>query len=317
MNTMRTYVGLDVGKAVVDYHVRPAGECGSVPRTAQGLRRLVSVLAKYDVVTVVLEPTAGYERVVLRALFAAKLPTKLVPPDRGRHFARSLGCRAKTDAIDAGMLAHMAEVAVDDVGQWTPPTPLEEEMRALVHRRANLVRSVEAERKRRDAVEVRSAVQSHERVIRALQREKVRIEKRLDVLWPKNAAFARRVVLLESVQGVGRVVALTLLTEVPELGSLSRTEAAALVGVAPYNHDSGGKQGKRFIRGGRHRARSALYMACFAGIRHNPVIKAHYTALKARGKVGKIALVACMRKLLIHINTLLREALPAASAHPG
>jgi transposase len=208
------------------------------------------VLAKYDVVTVVLEPTAGYERVVLRALFAAKLPTKLVPPDRGRHFARSLGCRAKTDAIDAGMLAHMAEVAVDDVARWTPPTPLEAEMRALVHRRANLVRSVEAERKRRDAVEVRSAVQSHERVIRALQREKARIEKRLDVLWPKNAAFARRVVLLESVQGVGRVVALTLLTEVPELGSLSRTEAAALVGVAPYNHDSGGKQGKRFIRGG-------------------------------------------------------------------
>lgn len=299
----------------MDYFVRPLGEAGVVRRTAAGMRRLVGHLSKYDVSVVVLEPTAGYERSVLGALHAAELPTKLIPADRGRNFARSIGKRAKTDAIDACMLAHMAEVAVGDIRCWTPPTPLQEQMRALVHHRAALVSSLEIQRKRGAAATVPAIVASSKRVVRHLQTELKRIEKQMNALLASEPQLARRVAILEAVKGVGRVVALTLLSEMPELGTLSRREAAALAGVAPYNNDSGKKQGKRFIRGGRDRVRVALFMAALVGLRHNPVIKAHYARLRARGKEGKVALVACMRKLLIHLNSLLRiEPEPSPTA---
>lgn len=306
MNKQRVFVGLDVGKDSVDYAIRPVGERGIVPRTPQGMQRLIKALAPFEVVEVVLEPTAGYERLVLDALFAAGLPLKLVPASRARSFARSLGRLAKTDAIDAAVLAHMAEVAVGDLRCWEPRSPTQETVRALVQRRDALVASIEAERNRLEAAKVPAVAGSCKRIIRLLDKEKAVIEARLAELVPQEPELARRVEVLESVKGVGRIVALTLLTEVPELGTLTRREAAALVGVAPYNNDSGRKQGKRFIRGGRSKARRVLFMATLVGLRHNPVIKAHYAHLRARGKEGKVAVVACMRKLLIHLNSLLR-----------
>lgn len=306
MNKQRVFVGLDVGKDSVDYAIRPVGERGIVPRTPQGMQRLIKALAPFEVVEVVLEPTAGYERLVLDALFAAGLPLKLVPASRARSFARSLGRLAKTDAIDAAVLAHMAEVAVGDLRCWEPRSPTQEEVRTLVQRRDALVASIEAERNRLESATAPAVAKSYKRAIRFFDKEKAVIEARLAELVPQEPELARRVEVLESVKGVGRIVALTLLTEVPELGTLTRREAAALVGVAPYNNDSGRKQGKRFIRGGRSKARRVLFMATLVGLRHNPVIKAHYAHLRARGKEGKVAVVACMRKLLIHLNSLLR-----------
>lgn len=307
VNTDKVFVGIDVAKADVEYFIRPVGRAGKVPRTPEGLKRLCELLGRFDVEVVVVEPTGGYERVVLVEMFAAELPVKLVPADRVRNYARSLGRRAKTDALDAATLAQMAETSVEHIRRWSPPPSEVQTARELLHRRAVLVEVIGAERKRASSAPNAFIAKSSERLLRALAKEKARIEKQVDDLLPTAPDLARRAEVIQNVKGVGRIVALTLLTELPELGSLSRSEAAALAGVAPYNADSGKKQGKRFIRGGRARARTALFMAAIVGIRHNPVIKQQYTSLRSRGKDGKVALVACMRKLLVHVNSLLRD----------
>jgi len=301
------FVGLDVGKTHVDYHLRPTNESGKVRRNEAGLRQLVELLCRAPVEVIVVEPTAGYEQPVLQALFGASLPVKLVPPDRGRHFARSVGRQAKTDPIDAAVLAHMAEVAVEAVRWWVPPPPQEAKLRGLVHRRLTLVRMQEAERKRKNTEPDADVQKSLDRIARSLKVERVRVERKIDSLLQNQAELKQRVAVLEEVPGVGTLTAVTLLTEVPELGTLSRRQVSALVGVAPYNRDSGAKSGRRSIRGGRQLARNSLYMAALVGLRHNPVLKSYYAHLKSRGKHGLVAMVACMRKLIIHLNALLRR----------
>ena len=297
-----------MGKAQVDYYIRPLGRVGSVPRSSRGLNRLVEMLKEHDVEVVVVEPTAGYERVVLDKLVEAELPVKLIPPDRGRHFARSLGRHAKTDPIDASVLAHMAEVAVAKIRWWQPPCPRQEALRALTQRRTTVVRILEAERKRLRGATNKLVRESIENLIDVLERECKELDSQIASAVAENEALAARARVIQSVPGVGLLTAATILTEVPELGTLTRRQAAALVGVAPYNRDSGNGRGRRMIRGGRHRARRSLYMATLVGLKHNPVLRAHFKQLKSRGKPGLVAMVACMRKLLIHLNSLLRSA---------
>lgn len=314
MDEKNCFVGLDVGKKSVDYHVRPLGISGSLARTPTGLRSLVALLREHRVAVVVVEPTAGYERPVLDALVEASLPVKLIPPDRGRHFARSLGRYAKTDPIDASVLAHMAEVAVNQIRWWKPPCAQQEALRALTQRRMNIVRMLEAERKRLRSATLELVRASIEKLIETLTTNRKEIEREIAAALKESKELSARASVLETVPGVAKLGAATLLSELPELGTLTRRQAAALAGVAPYNRDSGASQGRRCIRGGRHRARGALYMATLVGLRHNPPLRAYFHRLKARGKPGLVAMVACMRKLLVHLNSMLRRQFPVNPA---
>jgi transposase len=275
-----------------------------------GLSELVALLRRHPIAVVVVEPTAGYERPVLDALADAGLPVKLIPPDRGRHFARSLGRYAKTDPIDAAVLAHMAEVATDRIRWWRPPCPHQEALRALTKRRTTVVRILEAERKRLRFATLKIVRESIENLIFSLKNERKVLDREILVALKKNREISERAAVLETVPGVGTLTAATLLSELPELGTLSRRQAASLAGVAPFNWDSGASQGKRSIRGGRYRARRSLYMATLVGLRHNPTLRIHFHRLKSRGKPGLVAMVACMRKLLVHLNSMLRRQFP-------
>jgi transposase len=257
---------------------------------------------------VVLEASGGYEGLALVRLHEARIAVVLVQPMRARHFARAVGRRAKTDVIDAIVLAQMARVAVEDTPLWEPVEEVVADLKALVDRRQQLLKQRDGEQKRLRFA--RAVVKEDLEADVAALTEKVRaLEQRINALIESSARLTAELNVLESVRGVGRVSAATLRVTVPELGTLTRQEVAALVGVAPMNRDSGNKGGQRYIQGGRDAARHCLYMAALAATRWNPVIKARYASLVARGKKPKVALVACMRKLLIYLNSLLRTYL--------
>ena len=251
---------------------------------------------------VVLEATGGYEMLVAGELELAGLPVSLVNPRQVRSFARATGRLAKTDAIDAQVLAQFAEAIKPPVR----PLPDQEtrELRALVDRRRQLLGMVTSERNRlRNASRrVRPLIQEH---IQWLKQQVDDLDKDISELIRSSPVWRAQEDLLCSVPGVGPVLSSTLLTHLPELGSLNRGQVAALVGVAPLNRDSGAFRGKRSIWGGRAAVRSALYMAALVATRHNPVIKAFYQRLRAAGKAKKVALTACMRKLLLILNCML------------
>lgn len=301
-------VGIDVAKDWLDVATTAAQDPWRVPNSEPGLRQLVEDLAGVEVHRIVLEASGGYEGIALLRLHEAGLPVVLVQPMRARHFARAVGRRAKTDVIDAQVLASMASVAVEDTPLWEPVEGVLADLKALVDRRQQLLTQRDGEQKRlrfaRDIVRA-----DLEADIASLTERIEAIERRIDALVSRSARLAEDLRTLESVRGVGRISAASLRVTVPELGTLTRQEIAALVGVAPMNRDSGGKTGQRYIQGGRDAARHTLYMAALAATRWNPVIKARYASLVARGKKPKVALVACMRKLLIHLNSLMRARL--------
>ena len=261
-------------------------------------------LAPLEPCGVVLEATGGFEMLVAGELELAGLPVSLVNPRQVRSFARAIGRLAKTDAIDAQVLAQFAEVLKPPVR----PLPDEEtrELRALVDRRRQLLVMVTSERNRlRNASRrVRPLIQEH---IRWLKQQADDLDNDISELIRSSPMWRAQEDLLRSVPGVGPVLSSTLLTHLPELGSLNRGQVAALVGVAPLNRDSGAFRGKRSIWGGRSAIRSALYMAALVATRHNPVIKAFYQHLCASGKAKKVALTACMRKLLTILNSMLKH----------
>lgn len=301
----RLGVGIDVAKAWLDV-ATTADSPWRVPNSAAGLTELVRQLAGRAVHRIVLEASGGYETAAAAALHAAGFAVVLVQPVRARHFARALGQYAKTDAIDAAVLARMALLAVDDAPLWEPVAAAVADLKALVDRRQQLLVLRDGEKKRLRFA--RSIIRADlERAVEALTAQVADLTRRIDALLSTQPSLAADVEILESVRGVGRVSAATVRVAVPELGMLSRQQVAALVGVAPMNRDSGGKTGRRYIRGGRDVARQALYMAALAATRWNSVIKARYAHLVARGKKPKVALVACMRKLLIHLNRLMRD----------
>jgi transposase len=252
-----------------------------------------------------MEASGGYESLVAASLSEAGLPVAVVNPRQIRRFGEALGQLAKTDAIDARVIAHFAEV-VRPLPRLMPDaimTLLQE----LLARRRQLVAMITAETQRLARAASKVTQRSHRAILRSLEREQSRIDDAIDKLVQESPLWWEKLDLLTSVPGVGDLVARTLLAELPELGSLDRHQIAALAGVAPFSRDSGRKKGKRSIRAGRVQIRMPVYMASLAAIRHNPTLQAFYRRLRAAGKPGRVALVAVMRKLLTILNAMLRD----------
>lgn len=302
-----SFIGIDVAKATLDYACRPNGEAGTVPNDDQGIDALVEQLHPQAPTLIVLEATGGYEAAVAAALAAAGLPVVVANPRQVRDFAKATGQLAKTDAIDAQVLALVAERVRPE------PRPLPdadaEALDALLTRRRQLVEMLVAERNRLliARAAVRRDLQQH---IRFLERRLREADDDLHTAVKASPVWRVKDDLLQSVPGVGRVVSLTLLAELPELARLSHKEIAALVGVAPLARDSGTLRGKRLVYGGRAPVRAVLYMAALVASRRNPVIRAFYERLRAAGKPAKVALTACMRKLLVILNAIARSGTP-------
>jgi transposase len=308
----RMYVGIDVAKDRLDVHVRPTGEAFAVARDGEGLAALTARLGELEPCLVVLEATGGFEVTVASALAAAKLPLAVINPRQIRDFARATGKLAKTDALDAAAIAHFAEAVRPE------PRPIaDEQARALgelVARRRQVVEMIGAESLRRRQLTQRRLLRRIDRHLAVLQEELSEIERELDDSIRGTPVWRENDDLLKSVPGIGPAVARTLLAELPELGTLGRKQIAALVGVAPLNRDSGTMRGRRTICGGRASVRAALYMAALVATRHNPAITAFYRRLRAAGKPAKVALVACMHKLLLILNAILRDRRPWQNA---
>ena len=306
------FVGIDVAKDRLDVHVRPSGEAFAVARDGKGLEELTGRLGALDPALVVLEATGGYEVTAAAALCAAGLALAVVNPRQIRAFARATGRLAKTDALDAAAIAHFAEAVRPE------PRPVPDaQARALgelVARRRQIVEMMTAERNRRKRLASRRMIKSVDRVLTALQRELSDLETELGDAIRKTPAWRQADDLLKSVPGVGDVTARTLIADLPELGTLDRRRIAALVGVAPFNRDSGRMRGKRTVWGGRANVRATLYMAALVASEHNPILKPFYQRLLDAGKPKKLALTAVMRKLLTILNAILRDQTPWQTA---
>src|SRR4051794_36811402 len=295
MDKAPTFVGIDVSKHRLEVHARPSGESFATDYDDEGVAGLVERLVALAPALVVLEATGGPEVRLAAALAAAGLPVAVADPRQVRAFARATGRLAKTDRLDAATIARFAEAV------RPPVRPLPDEatrhLGALVARRRQLLEMLVAERNRRHAAD--PALREGEAL--------AGIERDLDGAVRESAAWRAREELLRSVPGVGPVSARTLLAELPELGSLTRRQAAALVGVAPFSRDSGKMRGKRTVGGGRAALRACLYMAAVAAVRcRNPAIAGFYERLRAAGKPAKLALTACVRKLVVTLNAMLR-----------
>jgi transposase len=304
----QTYVGIDVAKDRLDVNVRPAGEAFAVARDGEGLAQLVARLKALAPTLVVLEATGGFETAVAAALGAAQLPLAVVNPRQIRDFARAVGRLAKTDALDAAVIAHFAQAVRPQ------PRPLADaQARALgelVTRRRQIIEMIGAERNRRRQLSTRRLLKAIDRHLAHLQKELSKLEQDLGDTIRGTPAWRASEDLLTSAPGIGDKVARTLISGLAELGSLDRKKIVALVGIAPFNRDSGTLRGRRTIWGGRASVRAVLYMAALVASRHNPVIARFYQRLLAAGKPKKLALTACMRKLLTILNAMLRDNRP-------
>ena len=308
MSANERFVGIGVSKDHLDVAVRPDGTHRRVPNTDDGLDQLVAVLGPLGPTLVVLEATGGYQRRAVAALSLAGLPVAVVNPARARAFARAAGRLAKTDAVDAAVLAEFA-------GRMRPPArPLPDaeaqKMQALLARRGQLVGMRTMERNRLGSATDRTVRRSLEAHLAWLGEQIDATEKDLDEAIEASPVWKARDELLQSIPGIGPGVSRTLLFEFPELGRLSREQIAALAGVAPVNRDSGRWTGKRFIAGGPAVVRTAVYMATHAARKWNPALKAFADRLAAAGKAPKVVLVAVARKLLVIANAILRDQKP-------
>ena len=302
----KRFVGVDVAKAQLDVAIGGNGENFSVPNDENGIGELLRRLGA-GAELVVLEATGGLEMPVAGALASAGIAVAVVNPRQVREFARATGRLAKTDRIDAQVLARFGEAVKPEV------RPLKDEqaqgLEALLTRRSQLVTMLTAEKNRR-ANSPKAIQRSIEEHVRWLEKKLSGFDKELSELIRTTPIWREQDQLLRSVPGVGKVLSTTLLAHLPELGTLTRKQIAALAGLAPFNRDSGRLRGSRCIWGGRAQVRRVLYMAAVAGVRSNPVIKTFYAELRKRGKHPKPALTACMRKLLVILNAILRNNQP-------
>ena len=298
------FVGIDVSKNQLDYALRPGNTFGSVDNNAEGISELVGKFKKVKPRLIVLESTGGLETEVVIALALENLPVVVVNPRQVRDFARSTGELAKTDRIDAHTQAHFAEAIRPPIR----PLPDEQTRRllALASRRRQIIGMLVAEKNRIHTAHKHTEQRILEHIA-WLEKELQDIDSDLRSAIESSPVWREKDERLRCVPGVGSVVSITLLVELPELGQLNRKQIAALVGVAPLNKDSGGAHGKRIIWGGRAAVRKMLYMAALSAIRCNPVIRKFYERLIAAGKPAKVALVACMRKLLTILNAILKN----------
>ena len=314
MEQEATYVGIDVAKAQVDVAIRPTEDRWQTPNDDAGIRQLLSRLKAIGPTLVVLEASGGLELPLVAALAAEAVPVVVVNPRQVRDFARATGTLAKTDALDAAVLAHFAEAV------QPPVRPLRDAetqvLNSLVARRHQVMTMLVSEKNRLHSaatVAVRPRIEAH---IAWLERELDDLDEGLRRTLRQSPVWREKDDLLRSVPGVGDQLSLTLLAYLPELGTLDRRQIAALVGVAPFNRDSGTLRGKRTVWGGRARVRAALYMGALVASRFNPVIRDFYQRLLAAGKPKKLALTACMRKLLVILNSMLKHGSPWCDLSP-
>jgi transposase len=306
------FVGIDVAKDRLDVHLRPDGEVFTVARDGAGIEALAARLSALKPVLVVLEATGGFETVVAAGLAAAGLPLAVVNPRQIRDFARATGRLAKTDPLDAAVIAHFAEAVRP---QARPVASAEAHaLGELVARRRQLIGMMTAERNRRRQLTTKRLIKGIDCILAALQAQLTKLEHDIDDAVRGTPAWREKEDLLVTAPGVGHKIARTLIAELPELGSLSRHQVAALVGVAPFNRDSGKWRGRRSIAGGRAVVRSALYMSVLVSIRRKLPLAALYHRLRAAGKPAKVAIVACMRKLATILNAILRDKTPWQTA---
>ncbi len=300
----QTYVGVDIAKARLDVALGNKKEIKSFTNDEAGIDALVSYLQEYHPTTIVMEATGGLEKLISGVLVEANLPVVIVNPRQVRDYAKAKGKLAKTDIIDAHI---MAEFACDIHPEVRPLADKQtEEIKSIMARRRQVVGMLTMEKNRLyDASKaVKPLISAH---IEWLRHQLKEIDKNLDEQIRNSPIWREKEDLLRSVPGVGPVLSITLMGSLPELGRLNRKQIAALVGVAPMNRDSGTMRGKRTIRGGRSNVRAVLYMSTLAATRFNPVIKAYYNHLLGQGKEKKLALTACMRKLLTILNAIVRD----------
>jgi transposase len=301
---MDHFIGIDVAKATLDIASLPDGESWTVTNDEQGLAELAPRLVALAPALVVLEATGGFEFLAAITLARAGLPVAVINPRQVRDFAKAMGQLAKTDALDATLLADFAQRVRPE------PRPLPDEaaqlLESLLTRRRQIVDMLTAEKNRLGFARgpVKRDISQH---IRWLEKRLADVDGDLEAAVASSPLYQAKAALLRSVPGVGQVTTLTLLANLPELGQLSRHEIAALVGVAPLNRDSGSMRGKRMVWGGRAPVRAVLYMAALVGLKHNPVIRVFYERLRAAGKPFKVAATACMRKLLTILNAMLKH----------
>lgn len=298
------FVGVDVSKAALDVAIRPGGIVWQVGNDKAGICGLVRRLGRLEPACIVLEATGGYERAAARALFNAGLPVAVVNPSHPRSYARATGRLAKTDRIDAQVLSQFGEAVRPRL--VTSDDSAREELRGLEARRQQLLEMVTAEENRLETAQpqVARGIRQH---LGWLRKEVKQLDKEIEERMRSRPEWSMTEEILRSVPGVGPVLSAAIIAGLPELGGADRRQIAALVGVAPLNRDSGTLRGRRCVWGGRAPLRSVLYMATLAATRYNPVIGTFYRRLCAAGKPKKVALVACMRKLLTILNAMLRS----------
>jgi transposase len=308
----QVFVGIDVAKDRLDVHLLPAKDAFAVARDGEGVASLVERLKALSPALIVLEATGGFETIVAAALAGADLPLVVMNPRQIRDFARAHGRLAKTDALDAAVIALFAERMRPEV------RPLADEqtrtLSELVARRRQLIEMMTAERNRRPRLSRRNLVKALDRHLAMLQKDLSELEQEIDTTIRGTPVWREQEQLMRSVPGVGPGLARTILADVPEIGTLDRKQIAALIGVAPLNRDSGTYRGRRMIWGGRTKVRGVLYMAALVATQHNPILKSFYQRLLQAGKAKKLALVAVMRKLLTILNAIVRDQTPWQNA---
>lgn len=304
-------VGIDVSKDRLDIAVRPGGAAFIVERTGDGLERLVARLAELAPSRIGLEATGGFETVVTAALAGAGLPVVVVNPAQVRAFATALGQRAKTDPIDAAVIAHFVEATRPELRPL--PDEATQMLADLVQRRRQIIAMIAAENQRAKRAPAR-VKKSITRLLKALEKELASVDTDIDDGVRGSPAWREKEDLLRSVPGIGPTIARTLIAEMPELGALDRKQVAALAGLAPFTRQSGQWRGRSFIGGGRSPVRTALFMGAMVAKRHNPVLKTFFDKLVTAGKPKMVALIAVARKLVTILNAILRDRQPWQNA---
>ncbi len=301
------YVGIDVSRSTLDVAISNRKEVKNFSNDESGINQIVRYLKNENPALTVMEATGGLEKLLAACLFEASIPVVVANPRRVRDFAKSRGKLAKTDNIDAHILA---EFASDNHPEVRPLTDAQtEEIKALLARRQQIIAMITAE-KNRLSLANKTVVPSIQESLKSLKHLLKGLDHDIEDHIQNSPIWREKDKLLKSVPGVGPILSMSLLGILPELGKLNRKQVAALAGVAPFNNDSGKHRGKRTIHGGRTRVRAPLYMATLVATRYNPVIKAHYRHLLELGKIKKVALTACMRKLLVILNAIVREHRP-------
>ena len=301
------WMGVDVSKTHLDVHCLQSGQTSQYTNDASGIQQLQAFIAEQGQPAVACEASGGYEREMVLTLSAAGVRVSVVNPLRVREFARAIGRHAKTDPLDAHCIAYYGQVVCP--APVVLATEVERDIKALVTRRAQLVEILSGEKNRRSQLNGPMAddVDAH---LDWLKDRIEQLEKKIQSLAADHDEWSECQALLQSTKGIGPTISIALLVYLPELGRLNRKQIAALVGVAPFNRDSGRYSGKRRIWGGRAEIRSLLYMATVVAIRHNPPLRAYYQHLREQGKLKKVAIVACMRKLLTCLNAMMRDRTP-------